>query len=159
MGTTTWSCLMTWRPLRGSWREQQQPFVTRGKLTSCAETEKKGLMTPVPSVWKMVKKKTNKKNTEWLLECLSAVFCLFVYFLDWFSALNTYLLSVSMLHTIWLWITLEVKDYCPSTLRELRQTLVCLAAKSRQRFYTVPFSGGSWDVLQGTAKSFCLSFI
>lgn len=46
---------MTWRPLRGSWREHQRLFVTRGKVTSCAKTKLKGSMTPVPSVWKMVK--------------------------------------------------------------------------------------------------------
>lgn len=51
--------------------------------------------------------------------------------------------------------------FCSSSLRELRQTLVCLATKSKQQLCTVPFSGGSWDILQGTAKPFscfCLSF-
>lgn len=44
----------------------------------------------------------------------------------------------------------------------VRQTLVRLATQSKQCLCTVPFSGGSSDVLQGTAKSFCfvcLSFI
>lgn len=74
VGTTTWSCLMTWKLLRGSWREQQQLLVTPGKLTSCAKTERKDLKTPVPSVLKMV------KSTGWFFYC-SSILVLFVYFL------------------------------------------------------------------------------
>lgn len=48
---------MTWQHLRGLWREQQQLSVTPGRLTSCAKTKKKDLMTLVLLVWKMVKSK------------------------------------------------------------------------------------------------------
>lgn len=51
---------MTWQLLRGSWRERQQPSVTLGKLAWFARTEMKGWMTPVLSVWRMV------KHTAWL---------------------------------------------------------------------------------------------
>lgn len=41
--------------------------------------------------------------------------------------------------------------------RELRQTLVCLAPELRQHLCPVPFCCGPRVILQGTAKSLCVS--
>lgn len=66
---------------------------------------------------------------------------------------------------LWIWeyvtlnfVCITVKDhYFSCTLRELCQTLVCVATKSKQRFRPVPFSGGSWHIPQGTVTCSCLS--